>query len=67
MGLFGRFSRKSGDREGEGAHRCMECGMTGGEHTDWCPIASEAEDVDIMSGTAPERGAEDEGEAESHP
>jgi hypothetical protein len=66
MGLFGRVFRKSDDRKGEGAHRCMECGMTGGEHTDWCPVASE-KDVDAMTGTAPEREPEDEGRTESPP
>jgi hypothetical protein len=66
MGLFGRFFRKSGDREREGAHRCMECGMTGGEHTDWCPVASE-KDVDSTPRTVPEPGMEDEGRAEPHP
>ena len=62
MGLFRRFFRKSGDPDREGAHRCMECGMTGGEHTDWCPVASE--DVDVVPGTVPERGSEDESRTE---
>ena len=66
MGLFGRFSRKPDDRKGEGARRCMECGMTGGEHTDWCPIASEKDVADVMTDTAPERSREGEGRTEPH-
>jgi len=36
--LFGR-SRRTGTHE----VRCNECGMTGGEHTDWCPTRGESE------------------------
>jgi len=62
MGLFGRFSRKAGDRKPEGSGRCTECGMTGGEHTDWCPAVPH-EEPGIVAGTTPEPypGAESQG------
>ena len=64
MGLFGRFTRKSGDREDEGSHRCSECGMTGGNHTDWCPAVSH-EKPGVMPGTTPEPDSKTEGPGEA--
>jgi len=60
MGLFGRFFGKERDGKAEGGPRCMECGMTGGEHTDWCPIASTHE-----PDTARDAAAEEPAEAKS--
>lgn len=59
MGLFGRLFRKSGDREGERSTRCMECGMTGGEHTDWCPALPKQE-ADLPSDDALDGGRQPE-------
>jgi hypothetical protein len=63
MGLFGRLFRRSGARKGEGEARCMECGMTGGEHTDWCPAVSDDE-PDLVSDPTLERRPEAEGPTE---
>jgi hypothetical protein len=38
MGLFGR----SKDRKGPALDRCMDCGMSDGKHTGWCPAPREA-------------------------
>ncbi len=65
MGLFGR-SRKSGERKPGGSPRCMECGMAGGEHTDWCP-AEPKEEPNVPSGRSLERYPEAEGLKESDP
>ncbi len=45
-GLFGRSSA----RKGTDPNRCMECGMTGGSHTDWCPVVG-AEAAEVTSPT----------------
>lgn len=66
MGLFGRFFGKERKGKGEGGPRCMECGMTGGEHTDWCPLASTPEPDATRGATAEER-AEAESPPQSHP
>lgn len=42
MGLLGSLFGRSKDRR-PSTDRCMECGMTGGEHTDWCPAVEEKE------------------------
>ena len=36
-GLFGR----SRDRKAIAKDRCMECGMEGSAHTDWCPAGED--------------------------
>lgn len=59
MGLFARFFGRERDGRGEGGPRCMECGMTGGEHTDWCPLAAQPE-----PGAAPETTSQARTEAE---
>ncbi len=66
MGLFGRFSRKSGERRLEGSGRCMECGMTGGQHTDWCPAVPHEEPGSVPA-TTQERHPETEHPGESSP
>ena len=65
MGLFERIFRRSGERKREDGDRCMECGMTGGKHTDWCPVVPEA-GVEDTPDTIPEEGPEAEGQTESH-
>ncbi len=57
MGLFGRFSRKGRERSGDTGPRCMECGMTGGDHTDWCP-AADAEEPRVAADQTPERSGD---------
>ena len=37
MGILGGLFGRSGSRKGTDPNRCMECGMTAGSHTDWCP------------------------------
>ena len=59
MGLFERMFRRSGERKREDGDRCMECGMTGGKHTDWCPAAPAAslegkQDMTLEEGPAGE-------------
>ncbi len=66
MGLFGGFSRKSGERKREGSHRCMECGMAEGKHTDWCPAISEKE-PDVLPDPTLETHPGAEGPTETHP
>lgn len=66
MGLFERIFRRSDEGKREDSDRCMECGMTGGKHTDWCPITPGA-GVEDTSDTIPEEGPEAEGQTESHP
>ena len=72
MGFFGR----SKNRKDAGADRCMECGMTGGRHTGWCPSAAEMaspEPTEPEATTLPapdpavEAGPEDSGTAEASP
>jgi hypothetical protein len=61
MGLFGR----SKDRKRPATDRCMDCGMTDGKHTKWCPAPREA----TQHGPPPppmESGA-GETENEAHP
>lgn len=41
MGLLGGLFGGSKDRRPTATDRCMECGMAGGAHTDWCPAAAE--------------------------
>jgi len=65
MGLFGRMFRRSGERTREDDDRCMECGMTGGNHTDWCPVVPDT-GVEDMPDTTPGEGPESEGRTESH-
>ncbi len=43
MGILGGLFGRSQARKGADPSRCMECGITGGTHTDWCPaVAGEA-------------------------
>ena len=40
MGFLGGLFGRSSDRKAATTDRCMECGMTGGSHTGWCPTAA---------------------------
>lgn len=54
MGLFdGLFGSKKKTESGD---RCMECGMTGGQHTEWCP---EVHEPVRPAGVAAESGQEE--------
>ena len=55
MGFFkGRFGR-SHRPKGTDSGRCMECGMTGDSHTDWCPAVAEhaAEGISPVAASDP--------------
>ena len=39
MGFLGGLFGRSRDRSDVAKDRCMDCGMTDGEHTDWCTSA----------------------------
>lgn len=60
MGLFGR----SKDRKRPAVTRCMDCGMPDGEHTEWCPAASEVRPPTPPPGLEPPT---DETSGEAHP
>ena len=42
MGFLGGLFGRSSDRKNVATDRCMECGMTKGSHTEWCPGAAKA-------------------------
>jgi hypothetical protein len=42
MGFLGGLFGRSSDRKSVATDRCMECGMTKGSHTEWCPGAAKA-------------------------
>jgi len=44
MGLLGGLFGRTKDRRSPATDRCMECGMTGGDHTDWCPTLENQEE-----------------------
>ena len=50
MGILGGLFGRSSARRGTDPNRCMECGMTGGSHTDWCPVVG-AEAAEVTSPT----------------
>jgi hypothetical protein len=41
MGLLGGLFGRSKERRTAATDRCMECGMTGDAHTEWCPAVAE--------------------------
>lgn len=45
MGLLGRLFGKSEEKDAA-VDRCNDCGMAGGRHTDWCPLATEQREDD---------------------
>ena len=53
MGLLGGLFGGSDEEKGATADRCMECGMTGGEHTDWCPTGGETRTEDTPAASPP--------------
>lgn len=62
MGFLGGLFGRSSDRDVGTKDRCMECGMTGGGHTDWCsnatveaprPSAEAVEAVEIPPAAVP--------------
>ena len=63
MGFLGGLFGRSRDRKGVAKDRCMECGMTDGTHTDWCPGAADAAAAPTAEAAAPEKTPEEAGEA----
>ena len=58
-GLFGRTS----DRKHVVTDRCMECGMSEGTHTEWCPSVPDAAAAPAPEEKPPKETAEGTGEA----
>ena len=63
MGFLGGLFGRSSDSKGVATDRCMECGMTEGTHTEWCPGAADAPAAPPLEAPAPEATPEDAGEA----
>lgn len=55
MGLLRRLFGGSDDGNGGASDRCMECGMTRGQHKDWCPAVAEADEGPVA--VSPPEGA----------
>ena len=63
MGFLGGLFARSSDPKDAAKDRCMECGMTEGTHTEWCPGAADAAAAPPPKAPAPETTPEDAGEA----
>jgi hypothetical protein len=64
MGVLGNLF---GKKEPQSRDRCMECGMTEGRHTDWCPAhrLDEEPGPEPPEAVASASGAEDSEEPET--
>ena len=58
MGFLGGLFGRSRDREAVAKDRCMECGMTKGVHTDWCPAAADAAPTQEASSANEDAGSD---------
>ncbi len=63
MGFLGGLFGRSSDRKKVATDRCMECGMTKGTHTEWCPGAADAAAAPMPESKASHETAEETGEA----
>lgn len=62
MGFLGGLFGRSGDRKDVATDRCMQCGMTKGAHTEWCPGAPDVAAAPAPESKTPEETAEETGE-----